>query len=45
MAHAMRHAVAAGRLARGAGRIPKRHYADASTPDAGRPDLLGPDLL
>ena len=44
MAHAMRQAVAAGRLAHGAGRIPKRHYADASTPDEGRPDLLGPDL-
>ena len=44
MAHAMRHAVAAGRLAHGAGRIPRRHYADASTPDEGRPDLLGPDL-
>jgi len=45
MARAMRHAVEAGRLAHGAGRIPRRHYADASTPDEGRPDLLGPDLL
>jgi thiazole synthase len=45
MAHAMRHAVAAGRLARGAGRIPRRHYADPSTSDDGRPDLLGPDPL
>jgi thiazole synthase len=44
MAHAMRQAVAAGRLAHGAGRIPKRHYADPSTSDDGRPDLLGPDL-
>ena len=45
MAHAMRQAVAAGRLAHGAGRIPRRHYADPSTADEGRPDLLGPDLL
>ena len=44
MAHAMRQAVAAGQLARRAGRIPRRHYADASTPDEGRPDLLGPEL-
>jgi thiazole synthase len=35
MARAMRHAVEAGRLARGAGRIPRRMYATASTPDAG----------
>jgi thiazole synthase len=42
MASAMRHAVVAGRLARGAGRIPRRFYADPSTPDEGRPDLLGP---
>ena len=35
MARAMRHAVQAGRLARGAGRIPKRTYATASTPDEG----------
>jgi thiazole synthase len=39
MAHAMRHAVIAGRLARGAGRIPRRLYAEASTPFEGRPDL------
>jgi thiazole synthase len=32
MATAMRHAVAAGRLARTAGRIPKRRYAQASSP-------------
>jgi thiazole synthase len=32
MAEAMRHAVAAGRLARLAGRIPKRRYAQASSP-------------
>ncbi len=36
MAAAMRHAVAGGRLARGAGRIPVRTFAQASTPDAGR---------
>ena len=41
MAAAMRHAVTAGRLARGAGRIPRRLYAEASTTDAGRPDLQG----
>ncbi|MHA2789262.1 thiazole synthase [Corynebacterium sp. S7] len=31
MAHAMRHGVEAGRLARGAGRIPKREHAVASS--------------
>lgn len=36
MAEAMRHAVRAGRLARGAGRIPRRFYAQASSPMAGR---------
>ena len=35
MAAAMRHAVDAGRLARGAGRIPRRTYATASSPQAG----------
>ena len=35
MAAAMRAAVEAGRLARGAGRIPRRTYATASTPDEG----------
>jgi thiazole synthase len=39
MAVAMRHAVAAGRLARGAGRIPRRLYAQASTTWEGRPEL------
>jgi thiazole synthase len=39
MARAMRHAVQAGRLARTAGRIPRRRYATASTPDAGLPDF------
>jgi thiazole synthase len=37
MACAIRLAVEAGWLARGAGRIPRRHYAEASTPDEGRP--------
>ncbi len=41
MAHAVRLAVEAGRLARGAGRIPRRLYAEASTPDAGLPDFAG----
>ncbi|GAA4688178.1 thiazole synthase [Phytohabitans rumicis] len=39
MAAAMRHAVEAGWLAAGAGRIPKRFHALASTPDEGRPHL------
>jgi thiazole synthase len=39
MATAMRHAVQAGRLARTAGRIPRRHYATASTPDEGLPEF------
>jgi thiazole synthase len=37
MAHAMRLAVAAGRAAATAGRIPRRTYATASTPDEGLP--------
>jgi thiazole synthase len=37
MATAMRHAVAAGRLAAGAGRIPRRTHALASTSDDGLP--------
>jgi thiazole synthase len=37
MARAMRDAVSAGRLARSAGRIPRRRYANASTPDEGLP--------
>ncbi|MEU4621677.1 thiazole synthase [Actinoplanes sp. NPDC023801] len=37
MATAMRHAVTAGRLARSAGRIPRRFHAVASTPDEGIP--------
>ncbi|MEU5050973.1 thiazole synthase [Streptomyces sp. NPDC021096] len=39
MAEAMRHAVEAGRLAHRAGRIPRRHFAEASSPVAGRADL------
>ncbi len=39
MAHAMRAAVQAGRLAQGAGRIPRRLYATASTPEEGLADL------
>jgi thiazole synthase len=39
MARAMRAAVEAGHLARGAGRIPRRLYATPSTPDEGRADF------
>jgi thiazole synthase len=39
MAGAMRHAVEAGRLARTAGRIPRRRYATASTSDQGLPEF------
>lgn len=42
MARAMRAAVEAGRLAHGAGRIPRRLYATASTPDEGLPDFGEP---
>src|ERR671932_8171 len=42
MAHAIRAAVEAGRLARGAGRIPRRLHAQASTPDEGLADLTPP---
>src|SRR5215470_3216085 len=35
MAAAMRHAVEAGRLAFGAGRIPRRRHAEASSPELG----------
>lgn len=38
MATAMNHAVKAGRLAHGAGRIPVRRYAHASSPTEGRID-------
>jgi thiazole synthase len=36
MAHAMRHAVEGGRLAYRSGRIPRRFYAQASSPVEGR---------
>lgn len=39
MALAMRHGVEAGRLARGAGRIPRRWHAEASTQMSGLPEL------
>jgi thiazole synthase len=39
MARAFRAGVEAGRLARGAGRIPRRRYAKASTTDEGVPEL------
>jgi len=39
MARAMRMAVEAGRLARESGRIPRRTYAEASTPMEGVPEL------
>jgi thiazole synthase len=39
MARAMKHAVEAGRAARLAGRIPRRLYAEASTPEEGFPGL------
>lgn len=35
MASAMRNAVEAGRLAFRAGRIPRRHFAEASSPTTG----------
>ena len=37
MARSIRLAVEAGRLSRQAGRIPKRLYAEASTPEEGTP--------
>jgi thiazole synthase len=39
MAHAIRHAVLAGVLARGAGRIPRRTHARASSPLEGLPEF------
>jgi thiazole synthase len=41
MAHAIRHAIEAGVLARGAGRIPRRTYAQASTPMEGLAEFAG----
>ena len=43
MARAIRLAVEAGALARGAGRIPRRRYAQASTSDEGIPVLERPE--
>ncbi|HWF24327.1 MAG TPA: thiazole synthase [Solirubrobacteraceae bacterium] len=43
MARAIASAVHAGRLARRAGRIPRRRYAEASTTGAGLADLGAPD--
>jgi len=42
MAAAMRHAVEGGRLARQAGRIPRRHYAEASSTFEGLAELDSP---
>jgi thiazole synthase len=42
MARAIRLAIEAGRLARGSGRIPRRRYAEASTPAAGTPVFDAP---
>jgi thiazole synthase len=39
MARAIRRGVEAGRLARTAGRIPRRRHAEASTPETGLPDF------
>jgi thiazole synthase len=39
MARAIRHGVEGGRLALAAGRIPRRRYAEASTPMSGLPSL------
>ncbi len=44
MAEAMAEAVSAGRKAFLAGRITERLYADASSPDYGRPTLGRPAL-
>jgi thiazole synthase len=43
MARAIRLAVEAGRLALRAGRIPRRRYAEASTPEEGLPVFHSPD--
>ncbi len=42
MARGLRLAVEGGRLARGAGRIPRRRHAEASTPFAGAPEFQRP---
>src|SRR5215472_10888953 len=43
MAESIKLAVRAGRLAAGAGRIPRRRYAQASTPEVGLPELRAPN--
>jgi thiazole synthase len=43
MARAIRLAIDAGVLARGAGRIPRRRYAEASTPEEGLPVFDAPE--
>jgi thiazole synthase len=43
MARAIRLAVEAGVLAQGAGRIPRRRYAEASTPEQGLPVFEAPE--
>jgi thiazole synthase len=45
MARAMRKAIEAGFEARRAGRIPRRLYAEASSPEEGRAELEGSDPL
>jgi thiazole synthase len=42
MASAIRLAIEAGRLARGSGRMPRRRYAEASTPEEGTPVFDAP---
>src|SRR5215475_3666931 len=44
MARAIAMSIEAGVLARGAGRIPRRLFAQASTPEEGMPVLDGPDI-
>ena len=43
MARAIRLGIESGLLARGAGRIPRRRYAEASTPDQGLPVFDAPE--
>jgi thiazole synthase len=42
MAHAIRAGVEAGRLARSAGRIPRRLHAEPSSPTEGMADITPP---
>jgi thiazole synthase len=43
MARAIALAIESGALARGAGRIPRRRYAEASTPEGGMPVFERPE--